>query len=264
MLELTNPVHCYLCKALIIESDIIKDDMAEINNGMVMKVYRYANRLVMHHGYEDQINWLEDLLKEQPYKSIGWQQFFTEYTWVVFTCGFRADIVRKYWEDIRTALRDFDIRQVREMNFETLLENMPIKNKQKIRAIIKTSHMIDEEWFKSLRSSKSWQEVRDVLIKLPFIGNVTVWHIMRNLGVDCFKPDRHIENLASLLKMDSGMVFQIITGETETYIGVADYILWRACATLGSASSLVEHALKEKDIPSIDDDGNKNITDYLF
>ena len=32
---------------------------------------------------------------------------------------------------------------------------------------------------------------------LPWIGNVTKWHFAKNLGVDCAKPDIHLERVAS-------------------------------------------------------------------
>jgi len=87
---------------------------------------------------------------------------------------------------------------------------------------------------------------------------------MRNLGVDCFKPDRHIENLANELDVEMSEIFDEIVGaKLQDYIGSADFILWRSCATLGSAKELVDRALNGRTIPA-PPKKNKKITDYLF
>ena len=34
-------------------------------------------------------------------------------------------------------------------------------------------------------------------LSLPWIGNITKWHLAKNMGVDCAKPDVHLERVAS-------------------------------------------------------------------
>ena len=258
-----NKTQCKLCKALLQEQNDLQDIEYEKLREKTLRLFDYAKRLVLEYDYKDQIKWLVNLLEHQIYKEITMPNFFREYVWVVFTTGFKADIIRKHWPKITDTLSDFNINEVRKMSAEWLLENLPIKNKAKCNAIYKTSTLLNDEWLESIKNADNWKLIKDTLIKLPFIGKVTVWHLMRNIGVDCFKPDRHIERLSSLLNIQPKILFEIIIhSKHEKYVGVADYILWRACATLGNADRLLNYAIKIKAFPK--QNNNMKITDYLF
>jgi hypothetical protein len=226
---------CAFCKASLLE---IGDPE---NGGAAEQIYDCAEELVRSLGYGPHIEALKELLEDEIYREVGVREFFREYTWVVFASGFRADIVRSKWRAIRNMLGEFDPAFVRKRGYEKLLEDSPIKNRNKVRALLKGSLIITEAWVEELRGIEDPEELRARLRALPYIGEVTVWHLMRNLGVDVFKPDRHINNLSELLGTDpEGLFEQIVEAGRADYTGVADYILWRACASLGGAQALVE------------------------
>lgn len=115
--------------------------------------------------------------------------------------------------------------------------------------------MIDDSFINKVHRIKNAEDAKRLFKTLPFIGEVTVYHIMRNIGIDCFKPDRHIVNIREELEISSEDLFKIILSEQlEKYIGVIDHILWRASATIHSVnpkSSLVSVALGEDTLDEI-------------
>jgi endonuclease III len=232
----------------------------------VLTVYQYAEQLVNEGGFNKQVDYLKDLMETQPYRTISVEQFFREYTWVVFTCGFKAAYVQKYWKHIKKMCCDFDISKAKELSFEELLEVSPIKNKKKLKAIEQSFNIIDEYFIEEVHKIKDKDEAKNLFKTLPFIGEITVYHIMRNVGIDCFKPDRHIVHITKDLKISEEDLFETIRSKYKEYIGVIDYILWRASSTLHNISpnsSLVEMALKGEQLDEIPKNDFMSGT-YLF
>lgn len=233
----------------------------------ILNLYDYAKDLVYFSGYREYIEFLENLLKERPYKTISKDELFREYVWVVFTCGFKADTVRKHWEQIKDMLDNFDVEKVRQMDYNDLFDKCPIKNKRKVSALHETCQTLDTEFLTKVKQIKSENQAKEIFQSLPFIGEVTVFHIMRNLGIDCFKPDRHIVNLAKILEIEERDLFQVLQAHNKSkYIGITDFILWRASACLNSAKKLIECAKKNIPIDQIEnlEQADKSINAFLF
>jgi hypothetical protein len=64
---------------------------------------------------------------------------------------------------------------------------------------------------------------------LPWIGNITKYHAARNFGVDCVKPDRHIERLAEHHGETPHKLCSRLSRQIGVRVGAIDAILWRAC-----------------------------------
>jgi hypothetical protein len=244
--EASFELRCSACRSLV---------GAEPGPPGVGEIYAFAREAVDRLGYGEQVSRLESLLEDPPLTEMDAPQIFREYAWVVFTCGFRADVVRSKWGEVGEMLFGFEPARVRESTFEELLESSPIKNRQKVRALREASEVVTEEWVSELRGLGEPDQVRSRLRELPFVGEVTVWHLMRNLGVDCFKPDRHIVSLAGLLGREPAELFERLSDcGAERFTGVADYVLWRACASLGSARELVRRAERGDPPPEAGED----------
>ena len=71
---------------------------------------------------------------------------------------------------------------------------------------------------------------------LPWIGNVTKWHVAKNLGVDCAKPDIHLERVASQYQTTPEALCGELAVATGDRVATADVVLWRAC-NLGIVNS---------------------------
>lgn len=233
----------------------------------VLDVYEYAKEITQQTGYVKNVEHLKDLMNKKPYKTINTDGFLREYLWVVFTCGFKADTVKKHWTEIKSMCCDFDISKTKQYSFDELLEMSPIKNKKKVKAVKKSCEIINDCFINKVHNIEGAENAKSLLKKLPFIGEVTVYHIMRNIGIDCFKPDRHIVNIKEELGISGEDLFNIILSECEEeFIGVVDHILWRAAATIHTLepnSSLVGVALGKEEIEEIPKKINGN-SKFLF
>jgi hypothetical protein len=65
---------------------------------------------------------------------------------------------------------------------------------------------------------------------LPWIGNITKYHAARNFGVDCVKPDIHLQRIADYRGTTPHALCAALAGELGLRIGTIDGILWGASA----------------------------------
>lgn len=66
--------------------------------------------------------------------------------------------------------------------------------------------------------------------ELHWVGQITKWHLAKNLGVDCAKPDRWLVRLAAASGESVDALCRRLHEGTGDRIATVDYILWRACA----------------------------------
>lgn len=65
---------------------------------------------------------------------------------------------------------------------------------------------------------------------LPWIGGITKFHLAKNFGVDCAKPDVHLQRLADREGCTAQALCERLAAETGYRVATVDLILWRACA----------------------------------
>ncbi len=65
---------------------------------------------------------------------------------------------------------------------------------------------------------------------LPWIGGITKYHLAKNFGVDCAKPDVHLQRLADRAGVTPQQLCEALAKETGYRVATIDTILWRACA----------------------------------
>jgi len=66
---------------------------------------------------------------------------------------------------------------------------------------------------------------------LPWIGGITKYHLAKTYGVDCAKPDLHMQRLADREECSVEVLCKRLAGETGYRVATIDEILWRACVT---------------------------------
>jgi len=154
-------------------------------------------------------------------------EFAEEVIYVILVAGFSQKTAKKYFELIVNGLR------------KGLCENEILKifrNKNKISAICKVwqnKEKLCAEFYKL----KIVDEKISFLGKLPYIGEVTKYHLARNLGLDFVKYDVWILRLASHLyekeysnaKKACDKMFEDLILETGEKRGYIDVVLWKAC-----------------------------------
>ncbi len=160
-------------------------------------------------GYGHEIDWADSIQPVSDAKS-----FWAEFSWVVLNSGMKNQIAKQIWDRVRPAVEGGD-------SASTVFGH---KGK---------SSAIDFVWQNCERLLKEYLAAEDkieYLHGLPWIGNITKWHLAKNFGHDCAKPDRHlvriageegVHNLCSRLSRASG-----------DRIATVDLVIWRA-ANLG-------------------------------
>lgn len=65
---------------------------------------------------------------------------------------------------------------------------------------------------------------------LPWIGAITKWHLAKNFGVDCAKPDVHLVRVAERAGTTPQLLCERLARETGYRVATVDLVIWRACA----------------------------------
>ncbi len=173
------------------------------------QLYDEALKIVMENGYQKEVEWVRGTKLE----SVTKEKFLTEYIWVVLNSGMKNSIAKKIFEKFM---------QTKDFNTIGHLGK---------REAIKTVLAFSNSYFNLFLSAR---DKVGYLEMLPFIGSITKFHLARNLGVDCVKPDRHIVRLAKEYGYDDVNKFCAeIAEQKNERIGVVDVVLWRYCVLRG-------------------------------
>ena len=63
---------------------------------------------------------------------------------------------------------------------------------------------------------------------LPWIGPITKFHLAKNFGVDCAKPDRHLQRVADKADKSVDDLCRELAEVTGDKIRTVDLVIWRA------------------------------------
>ena len=127
------------------------------------------------------------------------ERFFEEYIWVVYTSGFSAKAVSKFFDRLSNAYGHFV--DLSERTIDNVMPEIKLicNNKQKANSVVKMAKILNDNIIKY-----GWQKYRDdhlsspeLLTNLPHIGPITCFHLARNIGLlDSVKPDLHLVRAA--------------------------------------------------------------------
>ncbi len=172
----------------------------------LLKHYKKAYDFVSENFPED-ISWQNSV----KFANITPKYFFEQYVWVVLVSGFKASIVQKIYEKWSKNPKKFSA----------------IRHPLKKKAIKKTSENY-RRLFNELKTKKTNSERLEYLVTLPHIGNITKYHLAKNLGIDVAKPDVHLERIMKKFGFDDVQeMCNVIKKKTRHKISVIDIVLWR-------------------------------------
>ena len=163
--------------------------------------------------------------------------FVKEIFYVIMTSGFNQKTAKKYYLKIIDYLDKNN-----KISYTDLLTIFHNKNKIKaIESIWNNRTDIHNKFYKL----KSNEEKLNFLFNLPYIGEITKYHIARNLGINVVKYDIWIQRLSiallkSNLKVNTSKLssdvkkicdnmFDEISKITGEKIGYIDVVLWKSC-----------------------------------
>lgn len=158
---------------------------------------------------EDDIGWSESV--EPPATA---EDFALEAIFVICNSGMKNTVARGIYERVRDAL---EAGQSAATAFGHVGKTAAMDRIWRDReALLAEYRAADDkvEWCGSL----------------PWIGNITKYHLAKNFGADVAKPDRHIERLAQLHGTTSQALCADLAAKTGYRTATIDVVLWRACA----------------------------------
>lgn len=171
----------------------------------IVEFYNQAKQDIIQKGYKQEIDYVE----KRYFDDVTPYNFQKEFVYVVCNSGMK--------------------NQVAEKIYKNYLENgiSAINHPGKKKAIEQAERYYDI-WFEILQDLKTDDEKVEYLEVLPFIGEITKYHLARNLGIDCAKPDRHLVRIAEKYGYDDVQAMcQHLSNVTGDRIGTVDIVLWR-------------------------------------
>ena len=173
--------------------------------------YLDLKQAIIDRGYSGEIDWAETLKPCQDPQS-----FCLEYIWVICNSGMKNKTAEIIFERIKKAIADkVDISDVFGHNGKV--------------GAIKKMILDHKEVFQRYLESENKLEFCDAL---PWIGEITKYHLAKNLGENFIKPDRHLVRIAENYNTDAFKLCEKLSEVTGDRLHTVDVVLWRA-ATLG-------------------------------
>ena len=173
--------------------------------------YEAAKKEITVRGYAGEAEYVNNL----HFNKLEVKELFYQYVFVVVSSGMKNQVAMKIYDKFRRSGDDPDT----------------IGHPGKREAIRRAGRKYPW-WFSDLQKSTDKLEYLETL---PWIGPITKYHLARNIGLDCAKPDRHLMKLAERFEFkDVQAMCQSIADRTGDRIGVVDVILWRYCNLKGS------------------------------
>jgi len=171
--------------------------------------FRRITAAVIEAGYGPQIEWCEALTAP-----LDAEVFATEVIYVIINSGMRNTVARPIFERTMVALR--------EGSSCTTVFGHPGK-----------AAAIDLVWERRQTLFLEFGISKDLIsfcATLPFTGEVTKYHVARNLGGDYAKPDVHLNRLAEREGATAQKLCERLARASGYRAATVDMILWRACA----------------------------------
>lgn len=166
------------------------------------------------------------------FESFTEQQFLRECAWVILCSGFREETVRRYFDYISLVHSDWE-------SAEAVLDSYPlcvitasraIDNRSKLEAIVAVARRVNGAGFLNFKEAILRDPISE-LCKLPYVGEVTSWHLAKNLGLNVAKPDRHLVRISENLGFtDAHALCQSLALLVGEQVKVVDLVIWRYLA----------------------------------
>ena len=162
-----------------------------------------------------------EMLRFYNYVSLermSYDDIFEEVCWVVYASGFRYNIVKRFWPQIRKEFLNFNVDRVAAFSDDLDAQVKRICYKSGFRNLRKATWCIENakriicldyekktmggfrEYLIEI-SKKDPVELVDFApqlvdeLRFKGIGKTTIFHLMKNLGMNIFKPDIHVRRI---------------------------------------------------------------------
>ena len=189
--------------------------------------YRTAKDWVLRSRFSSEVSW-QCTVRPEAFSEVT---FLREAAWVILCTGFKESIVRAKLGYVSLCFFDWSSAELIHKNSSLCVATAlhGFANHRKIKAIAKMAELIAESGFPNLKQSLLCNPIATVR-KFPYIGPITARHLLKNLGFDVAKADRHLARLAARLRFSNvKSLCEELALSTGDPIRVIDVILWRFC-----------------------------------
>lgn len=160
-------------------------------------------------GYTDEIEWAETVQAPKTAEA-----FVGEAIWVILCSGMKEQVARVIQSRVLAVID----------------AGKPVTGN--VLGKSGKAPAIDYIWSARVRLFRDFLEAVNKVEfcrSLPWIGDITKWHLAKNLGVDCAKPDVHLARVARHYATTPAELCAGLAAATGDRIATVDLVIWRAC-----------------------------------
>lgn len=181
---------------------ITPDDFARILDSLFVAGYA-----------QDDINWSETCAPP-----IDADAFAGEVIFVICNSGMKNTIARRIFGKVMDALEN------------GRFVHAVFGHKGKVEAICHVWEHRETLFADLIRTIAAGGDMIEWCVALPFIGNITKYHLAKNFGAQVAKPDVHLQRLADRESCTPQQLCERLSEASGLRIATVDVLLWRACA----------------------------------
>jgi len=192
--------------------------------------YMTMKEWVIDAGYAWEVDWQDQLC----FSDLTESRFLCEAAWVILSAGFSNAVLRTRFMPIAEAFCCFrNAEEIVDQALHCRRNALSVfGNSKKIDAIIEVARRVLDAGFQETKLRIETERCQ-YLESFPQIGPVTAVHLMKNVGIDIVKPDRHLIRAAAITGHSPETLCQVIAQIVGDRISVVDLVIWRF-ATLRS------------------------------
>lgn len=195
-----------------------------MSNKLALK-YLFIKDFLIENGFENEINWQASVC----FGEIDESTFLKEIAWVILSSGMKETVIRNIFGNISKCFFNWVssklITENKDKCFYRALRYF--NNKNKISAIISNAEKIYNIGFYEYKKVITKNPIKK-LQELHYIGPITVYHLVKNIGLPYAKPDRHLKRIAKKEGYSDVQEFchdiSKLTGDSKP---VVDIVFWR-------------------------------------
>lgn len=196
----------------------------DLHTRALVRAYLLAKQQVIASGFEWEIAWQEAVQLDR----VTPKRFVREAAWVVLCAGMRESVVRGRFDDLGRVFGLWDPTHIARNGHDCRRRGQAIFNHPpKLDAIVQIAVELTDKGLDEIICGIQ-REGPNYLTRLPYIGQVTCFHLAKNLGCPVAKPDRHLERMAAALGYAGASVFcNVIAEALDEPVQVVDVVMWR-------------------------------------
>ena len=187
--------------------------------------YLDIKQYVLDSGFEAEITWQECL----SFDRVEEHTILTEAAWVILNSGMREGVIRAKFAGISRSFCNWESALSIQSNRSRCLADASryFAHPGKLNAIASVADIVAQLGVTHVKDSIRHGSI-DYVRTWPYLGPATSYHLLKNLGFDIVKPDRHLLRIAATAGFCSpGILCSAISERIGDRVSVIDLVLWR-------------------------------------